>query len=331
MAETPPLSSGADISTDPAGSGWIEPADDRLFRSIVAHAADAIIAIDRNGRIILFNPAATAMFGHAADDILGRNIKMLLPERLRARHDGYMDSFARDASPARHMGERQAEIMGLTAAGEEIPLDISICRTETASGTVMVAIVRDRSEQHRTQRHLEDLANTDALTGALNRRAFMAGAKSLCATAARYHRDCALLMLDIDHFKKINDTYGHTVGDDVLKETFERILENLRASDLLGRWGGEEFVAILPETGLMGARVTAERIRESLGGTPIVLSRGEHDAGTALTVTASVGVTAMRARDDGPGPMIARADQALYRAKRAGRDRVMVAEEAGAK
>ena len=176
MAETPPLSSGADISTDPAGSGWIEPADDRLFRSIVAHAADAIIAIDRNGRIILFNPAATAMFGHAADDILGRNIKMLLPERLRARHDGYMDSFARDASPARHMGERQAEIMGLTAAGEEIPLDISICRTETASGTVMVAIVRDRSEQHRTQRHLEDLANTDALTGALNRRAFMAGA-----------------------------------------------------------------------------------------------------------------------------------------------------------
>ena len=154
---------------------------------------------------------------------------------------------------------------------------------------------------------LEVEARTDVLTGLLNRRYATLELERLLAAAARHGRELSVLMLDIDHFKTLNDAHGHEAGDDVLRTIAGRLGGALRAGDVLARWGGEEFVALLPDTGAGGAAVVAERMRVS--------------AAQATPVTISVGCATWRAGEDA-GALVARADGALYEAKRAGRNRV---------
>ena len=128
----------------------------------------------------------------------------------------------------------------------------------------------------------------------------------------------AALLIDIDHFKKINDNYGHDVGDEVLREFALRIASNVRAIDLPCRFGGEEFVIIMPDTGLEGAARVAERIRNNVAGSPFRVSDGKD----LLTVTISVGVAATLGEGDTPQALLKRADEAVYEAKAQGRNKV---------
>jgi len=163
---------------------------------------------------------------------------------------------------------------------------------------------------------VEQLALTDGLTGLFNRRHFFHLADREIATARRRGTPLTALMLDIDHFKKINDTCGHPVGDQVIVAVAERLSRTIRKSDLLGRYGGEEFVIFLPDTADEGAQILAERVRVALAERPV-----ETDAGP-LTVTASIGLALYEATDTEPGTLLARADEALYQAKQGGRNRV---------
>jgi len=129
----------------------------------------------------------------------------------------------------------------------------------------------------------------------------------------------AALLLDIDHFKKINDSFGHDVGDEVLREFAVRLASNVRAIDLPCRYGGEEFVTIMPETSLDDAERIAERIRRYISGSPFRVARGAE----LLTVTISVGVAVTLGEGDNPEALLKRADEALYEAKAAGRNRVI--------
>ncbi|OGB20459.1 MAG: hypothetical protein A3I66_18545 [Burkholderiales bacterium RIFCSPLOWO2_02_FULL_57_36] len=168
---------------------------------------------------------------------------------------------------------------------------------------------------------IEILANRDHLTGAFNRRNFMLTLEMEMQRAKRAARPFCLAMLDLDHFKLINDKYGHAVGDLVLKHFCSIIEQSLRSSDKLGRIGGEEFSILLAETSLDSAVKAMERLR-------ILIA--DHDwetVGTGLTVTFSAGVTSYE-HDDGTETMLKRADDALYNAKRAGRNRVSIAESA---
>ena len=162
------------------------------------------------------------------------------------------------------------------------------------------------------------VSRTDLLTGIFNRRHLDEQLRAHIATARRHDSKLGLLLLDIDHFKHVNDTFGHPVGDLVLREFVQRIQHELRRGDVAGRWGGEEFLVILPHTGLTGAAEVGERIRFFTAVTPF------HAAGHAIEVTVSGGCAA------GPGGMSAehfvqRADTALYEAKLQGRDRVVAA------
>ncbi len=163
------------------------------------------------------------------------------------------------------------------------------------------------------------LASTDALTGILNRRAMMEMLERERSRSSRYGFPISLLLLDIDHFKRVNDTYGHPGGDAVLQGV-SRLLRSLaRLSDIVTRWGGEEFVVALPQTGAAGARIVAERLRRTLADTRHVLPDG-----VELIVTASIGVASM----DAPWnieTLIHEADTAMYAAKARGRNRVEVA------
>ena len=169
---------------------------------------------------------------------------------------------------------------------------------------------------------VERMATTDELTQVSNRRHFFHLGDKQFATAQRYGPPLSVLMLDIDHFKQVNDRYGHAAGDDVIRTVAERLRGVIRTMDLLGRYGGEEFALVLPETD-EGASPLGERLREAVQAEPIPTCEGE------IAITISVGVAIMSETDADLAAILNRADGALYEAKRAGRNRVEVAPEPG--
>jgi diguanylate cyclase (GGDEF)-like protein len=166
-------------------------------------------------------------------------------------------------------------------------------------------------------------AATDPLTGLFNRSHLWARASELVALARRHGRSLSCLLVDLDHFKRINDTYGHAAGDAVLQQAALRVRIVTRISDVAIRYGGEEFLLLLPETDLDGAVAMAERVREALSERSVdVLDALDGTGVVSLTVTASIGVAEWRPDMNGAAELIAAADAALYRAKQCGRNRV---------
>ncbi|MFO8155331.1 MAG: diguanylate cyclase [Pseudomonadota bacterium] len=183
----------------------------------------------------------------------------------------------------------------------------------------MVGVQQDITERKRLESRLEEMATTDPLTGLANRRRFL---DAMAREYARLNRDpehaSGLLMLDIDHFKRFNDRYGHDIGDTVLVDFSRTVEAGLRGTDLVGRLGGEEFAVLLPDTGLAEACKAAEKLRRRVA----AMATRAGDGGEALHITTSVGVTVLAASDSGAEVAFQRADEALYRAKEGGRDRV---------
>lgn len=163
-----------------------------------------------------------------------------------------------------------------------------------------------------------ELALTDSLTGLYNRRYMETHLETLIEKASSTERPLALVMIDIDHFKPINDTYGHDAGDEVLRQFAGRLQASVRGIDLACRYGGEEFVVVMPDADLSVARAVGERLRRNISADPFPVSKGAKK----LDVTISVGI-AMRRDGDGADTILKRADEALYQAKRDGRNRVV--------
>jgi two-component system cell cycle response regulator len=174
--------------------------------------------------------------------------------------------------------------------------------------------------RHNVQLSLE-MAITDQLTGLHNRRYMTRHLDTLLASASKSGKPIAFLIFDIDHFKQVNDTYGHDIGDEVLRQFAERLASNVRGIDLACRYGGEEFVVVMPDTDIDFAYGIAERLRKSVETTPFEISR----APNKLAVTISIGIAGSKYAGDSAAQLLHRADQALYRAKNAGRNRVVAA------
>jgi diguanylate cyclase (GGDEF)-like protein len=192
------------------------------------------------------------------------------------------------------------------------------CRDRPAEVLGTIGIVTDITERKRMESRLRHLATTDDLTGCLNRRAFFSSAEQEMERAARYGGFVSVLMIDLDHFKQVNDRFGHAAGDRALKAAAAAIRANLREIDCFGRLGGEEFAAMLPETPLAGALMVAERLREAVAAVAVPLDDGE-----TLRLTVSLGVAERTADETAVDQLLARADTALYRAKAAGRNQVL--------
>jgi len=190
----------------------------------------------------------------------------------------------------------------------------------------MLARVRTQIKKKRYTERLRDnvqlsieMAITDALTGLFNRRYMETHLAALVEQAATRNKPISLLILDIDYFKSINDGHGHDAGDDVLREFALRIRKSIRNIDLACRYGGEEFVIVMPETDIGVATMVAERLRRRIASEPFAIQNGARN----LDVTISIGIAALAADGDNAAAMLKRADQALYRAKRDGRNRVV--------
>ena len=185
------------------------------------------------------------------------------------------------------------------------------------------ARLRAASRTVQLQQKLTRLALTDALTGVANRRAFMERLDGEVARAKRHGGTLSVVMLDIDHFKRVNDTYGHAAGDIVICKTVDQISTGIRQSDLVGRLGGEEFAVFLPETDAKSAAVLAEHMRKALDECTISVAQD-----CDLHVNASLGVAEWTPRDTSAHELLCRADEALYHSKETGRNRVTCAPDA---
>ncbi|MCX7318615.1 MAG: diguanylate cyclase, partial [Hyphomicrobiales bacterium] len=192
----------------------------------------------------------------------------------------------------------------------------------------LMARARTQVRRRRYTDHLRDnvqhsieAAITDGLTGLHNRRYMESHLQTLAEQAATRSKPLALMILDIDHFKSINDNHGHDCGDDVLREFAVRIRKSIRGIDLACRYGGEEFVIVMPETDMHVASMVAERLRRSIAGEPFAIDRGNKRIG----VTISVGLATLEKKGEPIADVLKRADVALYRAKHDGRNRVVSA------
>jgi len=190
----------------------------------------------------------------------------------------------------------------------------------------LLARVRTQIRKKRYTARLRDnvqqsmeMAITDGLTGLYNRRYMESHLATLVEQAAGRGKPLSLLVLDIDYFKSINDSFGHDAGDDVLREFAMRVRKSIRGIDLACRYGGEEFVVVMPETDMAVGALVAERIRRRIASEPFAIEQGAK----AIDVTLSIGLASLNAASDTGATILKRADQALYRAKRDGRNRVV--------
>ena len=267
-----------------------------------------ILADPKTGKVVDANPAATSFYGYSREEMQGLSMS-----RINALSE---EEVFKEMELARE--EKRAYFILKHSLA-----DGSVRDVEVYSGPIMVqgsqllySVIHDVTSRIRLENEMKTLATTDALTGVDNRHQFFSLGSRELSRALRYKKPLSLLMLDIDYFKSINDTYGHQAGDEVLRELARTASSLLRETDVFGRLGGEEFAVVLPETGLKLGMEVAERLRSGLAE-----ARVEFE-GRQISFTVSIGATLARRSDRAIEDVIKRADEALYKAKRMGRNRV---------
>ena len=289
-----------------------------FYRELIDNTADAVVAINCRQTLVFANRAAEDLFGYHAKDILGKKLDILLPSSFRQVHAAYVDGFANSSINAQYMGNRKGQVVGCHADGRDLKLGATIVRIQNGKETLFAAIMRDIGWQVELVDKLTDMAREDPLTRLLNRRSFEKLAKAEEKRAKRDNTSLSFLFIDIDHFKDVNDKHGHGAGDVVLKELGRIAGQSLRGMDLICRWGGEEFVGILPNTDSDGAKAVAERIRCAIEDSRFILP-----SGASISVTVSIGMSHAEGDAVNVNAQIEKADKALYAAKLVGRNRVI--------
>lgn len=286
----------------------------KQYEAIVQSSEDAIFSKSLDGLITSWNPGAVAIFGYSAEEMVGKTISTILPEDRKGEDDDLVQKIQN--------GEVVKSFETIRSRKDGVLINISATISPILDNDGQIAgvseIVRDITEKKRAERELERLAQTDMLTGLANRHHFMTLAEQELARAVRYGGKLSVLMMDIDHFKNVNDTYGHHTGDLVIKKMGKLCQKNLRQGiDLAGRIGGEEFAILLPETDSHQALEAAERLRQAIAQAEVPIEQGE-----PCHFTVSVGVASLSVPRTNLDALLACADQSLYAAKAQGRNRV---------
>lgn len=289
------------------------------YHALVDLAYDAIVTMDSRHNITLFNRAAENLFGYSSQEILGQPIVTLLPEKYRAGHPQKVQQFSdsyqpglRQATPPKMDGSNS--VYGRHRDGTVIPVEIAVSKIRMNDEIEFMAIVRDIRDRAQLMELLKRQAATDALTDLPNRREFVDFIKSTLDAS----EGLSVFILDVDLFKKINDRYGHDIGDEVLRVLAKVGSSMINGTNLFARWGGEEFVAAFPGVDAKFAYQVADELRQRY-------ERQEFEHAwrvKPIPFTVSIGVTASEAGEADVDQLMKRADRALYAAKASGRNRV---------
>jgi diguanylate cyclase (GGDEF)-like protein/PAS domain S-box-containing protein len=300
----------------------IPPMSEFAFRGIVESANDIVIVTTADSEppgpvIIYVNPAFTRLTGYSAEEVIGLSPRLLQGP---GTDRGTLNEIRAGLQAGRMVHEK---VLNFAKSGAPYWLDLRISPLRDDAGCIThyVAIERDVTMEKRRLDELEFMADRDTLTGIPNRRALLRmteaeiAAARACDADKRVVAGPCMAFIDVDHFKQVNDTFGHAAGDAVLFGLADRLAENVRRADTLGRIGGEEFAVCMPGVTLNEATMLAERLRRAVAEAPVELPSGR------IAVTVSIGVAAFD-QDDTLARLMGRADAALYAAKSGGRDRV---------
>ena len=288
-------------------------ASEKRFRSIFEESKDAIISTDKDGKLLMVNPAGMELLGLDGPELGSNNFRDFYVDPAMARR---FSATILDQGYIRDLG---VQLFG--KGGKIIDCFITATTKLSDDGALIgyEGIVRDVTPYKKMEEELRRLATIDFLTSVNNRRYFLDLAQKEMNRSKRYGHHFSLVMLDIDHFKKVNDTFGHSVGDQVLIEFCNVCLKVLREHDIIGRLGGEEFAVVLVESDTETALAVAERIRKAVASHKVTIGN------QGIRFTVSLGVTSMWSDCD-LNSMLESADNAMYQAKENGRNQVMTSQ-----
>ncbi len=273
--------------------------------TIILSAREGIVVTDSDGKVVLMNPAAELLLGKSMRELVDKGFMSLIDDT-----SGLKNLLERDPSIKEpetvHFNQRVLSIYAATI------------RTPQGGVVGSAALIRDITEEKRLEERLRRLSTTDGLTGLFNRRHLDETLTTELERALRYNAPLSIMMFDVDHFKRFNDEHGHDQGDRVLQAIAQSLQEHVRKVDVPCRYGGVEFLAILPGTNQAGAIIVSERLRHAI----------EQMEVDGLKVTISIGVASVPELDvRSSATLVEAADSALYRAKRAGRNQVIAAHK----
>lgn len=290
-------------------------AEQAKIRAMAEATYDPLIMIDSSDNIIFWSPAAEKTFGWTHQEAVGQKMHPLIIPReyLEEAQEG-LRRFAKEGTGP--VLNSIMEFPAIRKSGEVFHVERAVSAFQVDGEYYAVGMLRDITERKSNEDELSRLATTDPLTGILNRRRFLELADYEIRRCKRHGCALSFVMFDADNFKKINDTYGHDVGDQVLVTITSAASRSLREVDNIGRIGGEEFIILLPDTPLSGALILAERLRSIIGKIDYKLEDGK-----ILNFTVSLGVTQLIQSED-VDSVLKRADMAMYKAKHNGRNRV---------
>ena len=293
--------------------GELEKSQDQL-KAIIHHVMDGIITVNESAEIQGFNPAAEKIFGYSQKDVLGKNVSILMPSPYRSEHDAYISRYLQTGQ-GRIVGMHGREVMATRKDGVQFPAELSISEMALGGQRYFIGIVRDITERKAAEQKIVHLAHHDYLTGLPNRALFLDRLEQAIAHARRAGCKVALLFLDLDGFKRVNDELGHDVGDMLLQEVARRLADIVRASDTVARVGGDEFTLILD-------KVAAQEFASQVAGKIIdALSEPFDMEGGQCQVGGSIGISIFPDDSEDPGTLLKQSDEAMYLAKQRGKNR----------
>lgn len=286
-------------------------------QAILDNIGDGVITIDASGLIESFNVSASRIFGYPASEVRGNNVSMLMPQPHRSEHDGYLENYRTTAIS--HVLGVPREVRGLRQNGNVFPMSLFVSKLEQGGDTTFIGLVRDLSEHQQDLEEIRRLAFYDELTGLPNRRLLMDRLGQAMITSTRTGERGALILLDLDHFKRLNDTLGHDVGDELLKQVASRLRSCVREGDSVARLGGDEFVVLLENLSnhtfeaATQAELVSIKILEAL-------SEPYQLRGHAYSSTPSIGIVEFMQGQESIDDLFKMADVAMYQAKSSGRN-----------
>ena len=310
------LMAGSIVDIEPLKRAQLASADlAEQFRALCESSSDGILIVDGGDNTVTYaNPAVAHIFGHALSTLQGMDLARLQPSRHRHAHTQGMLRYM--ATGERRLDWAATETTALHHDGHEFPVEVTFGELQLEIGQRFVAFIRDITRRHENEQRIKYLALHDPLTGLLNRTSIEEKAAAAFALAAIRSQSVALMFVDLDRFKYVNDWLGHAVGDQLLVSVAERIVAALPAHAAIARQGGDEFIVLLEDAS--DSALTASIAAQLLAHLVAPFRSGEH----LLYVGASIGVSVYPRDGDNEQTLLARADAAMYHAKAEGRNRV---------